>query len=92
MRTHSQIISDAGGPMALKRRLCLTATIHTIRSWAARNSIPAEYWNAVSGAKIASLKELADAAEARRTHPEPSAPANDDANPANDALPHSEAA
>lgn len=87
MRTHSQIIHDAGGPMAIKRRLSLSATIHTIRSWAARNSIPAEYWSSVATAKLATLKELADAAEARRL-----SPANDESDPADDADPRQRAA
>lgn len=78
MRTHSQIIADAGGPSQLKRRLNLLATIHTVRSWAARDSIPAAHWNAVVAARLATLQELADAAEVRRAGPDASPePAND---------------
>nr|WP_303683040.1 hypothetical protein [Brevundimonas naejangsanensis] len=85
MRTHSQIISDAGGPSQLKRLLNLLATIHTVRSWAARDSIPAAHWNAVVAAGLATLQELADAAELRRASAEkPPEPANDDA-PASEA-------
>ena len=59
MRTHDKIIADAGGPMEVKRRLNLVAPIHTVRSWSARKSIPAEYWQAFAANDLASLEELA---------------------------------
>lgn len=41
MRSHSQIVRDAG-PATVA---ALTGKpIHTVRSWAQRDSIPAEYW------------------------------------------------
>lgn len=67
MRTHDKIIADAGGPMAVKRALDITAPIHTVRSWSARKSIPAEYWRSFSSRGLASLEELADAAALRLT-------------------------
>ncbi|ALJ08259.1 hypothetical protein JL11_07820 [Brevundimonas sp. DS20] len=65
MRTHDQIIADAGGPMAVKKRLDLSKPIHTVRSWSARKSIPAEYWHGFASTGLATLEELAEAAALR---------------------------
>lgn len=59
MNTHADIIRRAGFP----RVLDLTgSSIHTVRSWVARDSIPAKWWKPLSEAGITSLDELADAA------------------------------
>lgn len=60
MRSHSQIIKDAGGPANLIATLNLTSTpIHTVRSWSARNSIPAPVWQSLADHGLATLEELA---------------------------------
>lgn len=70
MRTHSQIVHDAG---VAKIREVLSArglkvSDPTVRSWARRpadvGSIPSSYWNALADAKVSTLKELAAHAEA----------------------------
>lgn len=68
MRTHSQIISDAGGPSAAAR--LIHAQPGTVKQWRRLDSIPAPHWNALVTAKLATLKELADAAATRRATPE----------------------
>lgn len=72
MRMHDMIIADAGGPKEVWTKLALRMPIHTVRSWAARNSIPAEYWCSFVSLGFATLEELAAAAALRL-------PANDDA-------------
>lgn len=66
MRTHSTIIRDAGGPVAVLEVLRLAVSIFTVRSWVHRDSIPGEHWKAFSDAGIASLEELAAAAALKR--------------------------
>lgn len=63
MRTHQDIISDAGGYKALAQRMGLSP--ERVRFWARRGSIPPEFWRALKGAKAATLEELADAAATR---------------------------
>lgn len=67
MRTHEQIIADAGGyqAAAAKIRPDDAVLVGRVRFWMRRKSIPADQWNAVVNAGLATLKELADAAEAR---------------------------
>lgn len=64
MRTHTQIIDDAGGYQKVAERIGEPAT--RVRFWARRDSIPAEVWKRVADKRVASLTELASAAEARR--------------------------
>lgn len=61
MRTHSQIIADAGGSSTIKHDLGLDASIHAIRSWVARDSIPSPYWQVFAKRGLATLDELARA-------------------------------
>lgn len=76
MRTHGQIISDAAGPAAVAKRISVRPG--TVKQWRRLDSIPAAHWNAIVAAKLATLKELADAAEARRIRPDNAPePAND---------------
>ena len=70
MRTHSQIVKDAGTD-ALPERASIAVSIHTVRSWRARDSIPGPYWQSLVDAGLATLDELAAAADVRRA-------ANDD--------------
>jgi len=59
MRSHDQIITDAGGPSALSRRV--TATAGAIKQWRRSGSIPAPYWQGLADAGLATLEELAAA-------------------------------
>ena len=59
MRTHSQIISDAGGPANVAREGGFDEG--NVKSWKRLNSIPAPYWTAFVVAGMATLRELANA-------------------------------
>lgn len=63
MRTHEQIIIDAGGPAAVSK--LVPAAAGTVKQWRRTNSIPAPYWRSIADHGLASLEELADAASAR---------------------------
>lgn len=78
MRDHQQILVDAGSDSTLAVQLGLDVKPFNVRDWRLRNSIPAERWKRVVDLDWASYEELAQ-------HVASSAPAND-------ALPHSEAA
>lgn len=63
MRNHSEVIRSAGAQDVAE----LTgASIHTVRSWAQRDSIPSEYWAALIAAELCTADELIGAAAARR--------------------------
>jgi len=59
MRTHSDVIKDAGGALVLHDRIGLVRKVRTVRSWAWRDSIPSEYWRPIVEAGFASYGELA---------------------------------
>lgn len=65
MRTHADIIEAAGGNAAMAR--AVNADANLVNQWKRQRSIPAAWWKAVSTANLATLEELAAAAEARRT-------------------------
>lgn len=68
MRTHTQIV-QAIGASNLVRQLAevgLVVNKTTPQRWADRDSIPGEYWSALSQMGHASLEELAEAASQRR--------------------------
>lgn len=64
MRSFTQIIADAGGYQVVAERVGVSA--ERARFWARRNGIPPSHWHAVTDARVSSLEELAQAAEARR--------------------------
>jgi hypothetical protein len=73
MRTHTQIIDDACGVTAVRKALAdhgLELPDETVRSWPKRQdgqgSIPPEYWPSLVALGLATLDELAAAAEARK--------------------------
>lgn len=66
MRTHKLILKEAGGADAVHAKLTSAPSLHTVRSWLARNSIPAEWWSDLAALEIATLDELASAAALRR--------------------------
>ena len=59
MRSHSQIIIDAGGYRKVSEQLHWPGRIQTIKSWVLRDNIPCEYWRALVDQRIATLDELA---------------------------------
>lgn len=59
MRTHSDIIREAGGASKFARRI--GAVPNNVKAWLRNNSIPGPWWKAVSDARIATLPELAAA-------------------------------
>lgn len=63
MRTHLQIIEDAGGPTALAR--AIDVPVNNVKQWKLKRSIPAAHWIAVEAARISTLAELAHGATAR---------------------------
>ncbi len=65
MRTHKEIIR-AVGAQALHDALGLVDKLHTVKSWAQRDSIPAEHWKVMADKSFATLEELAEAAAAKR--------------------------
>lgn len=60
MRTHKQIIADAGGYQALAARIAPGNEVlkRNARFWHRRGSIPHEQWPAVIAAGLAALDEL----------------------------------
>ena len=74
MRTHSDIIRDAGGPAKFGRAIDVLA--NNTKAWARLNSIPAPYWAIIDALGLATLKELADAV-AKVPPSEPSVPTFD---------------
>lgn len=75
MRAHDQIITDAGGPHALARKLLPHLTIDEVtlqkrvRAWALTPSIPGEYWPLLESLGVATVGELAAAAAVRKSIP-----------------------
>jgi hypothetical protein len=69
MRTHRDIIRDAGGVTSFAKRTGLTRRPTTVQSWWQRDSIPGEYWLIIAQLELASLPELALAAATRRQRP-----------------------
>lgn len=62
MRTHSDIIVDAGGPAAVARSLDVPGVLtNNVKSWRRNNSIPAPYWRRFADCRFATLTELANA-------------------------------
>jgi len=73
MRTHADIIKDAGGPHAIAAKLeahdhAPLATLQSrVRAWSLKDgSIPGEYWALLEQLEIATIRELAEAAHSRR--------------------------
>jgi hypothetical protein len=66
MRTHAEIIEDAGGWRATRDKLGLPLTDFRVKFWFFRDSIPGDYWKALDDCGMASVEELALAAHRRR--------------------------
>lgn len=68
MRSHSDIVHAIGAQSLASLR---GVSLHTARSWAHRDSIPAEHWSSLVREGHASLEELAEAAAARKSAASP---------------------
>jgi len=64
MSTHSEIVKNAGDAEAVA--LACGVSVHTVKSWIFRNSIPAEHWADFAAAGWATLDDLAAIARARK--------------------------
>ena len=64
MTTHSEIVKNAGKPEDVA--LACGVSVHTVKSWIFRNSIPAEHWADFAGAGWATLDDLAEIARAKK--------------------------
>lgn len=64
MKTHADIIKQAGSPEAIAA--WRGVSVHTVRSWIGRDKIPDEHWAAFAERKHATLKELADYSAAKK--------------------------
>lgn len=58
MRTHAEIIRDAGGWRALRERLGLPEESGKVKFWFFRDSIPAEYWKTICDFGMTTPEEL----------------------------------
>jgi uncharacterized protein YjcR len=63
MKSHSEIVAaaDAGSIARMQG-----VSIHTVRSWAQRNSIPAQHWPAFTSTGYASIEELVAGVKPRK--------------------------
>ncbi|HYD45126.1 MAG TPA: hypothetical protein VEA79_07675 [Phenylobacterium sp.] len=76
MRTHREIIETNGGSTRVAEDLFVVlpagrwetaqALANTVAAWKRSDSIPSEYWAAIADLDMATLEELAAAAEAKR--------------------------
>lgn len=65
MRTHTEILA---APEAIAKAQEITGcSVHTVRSWRQRNSVPSQYWGAFVDARLATVDELMAAADFRTT-------------------------
>lgn len=69
MRTHNDIIDEAGGPTKFAALISAEGALvepNLVFAWKRESSIPAAYWPRIVRANCATLDELAHAAEARK--------------------------
>jgi len=64
MRTHSAIVGEAGSAEELALRCGVS--VHTVRSWAQRDSIPPDKWVIFVNDEKATLEELAAGVQQRK--------------------------
>jgi hypothetical protein len=64
--SHRDLIYRGGGSARVAESLDPPVDRNTVKAWAFNDSIPGPYWQAFADAKIATLEELAAAAEAKR--------------------------
>jgi hypothetical protein len=66
MRTHAEIIRDAGGWHAVRDVLGMASTDAKVKFWFFRDSIPCEYWKTLADLNLTTVEELALWAHRRR--------------------------
>ncbi len=59
MRSHLQIVTDAGNDHAVAAMMGADAKPFNVRDWRLRNSIPAERWKRFVDLRLATYEELA---------------------------------
>jgi hypothetical protein len=59
MRSHADIISEAGGPA--KFAAAIGVSVDNSKAWKRLNSIPSPYWTVIVASGLAALDELANA-------------------------------
>jgi hypothetical protein len=64
--THGELIDRGGGPAKVGASLDPPVDGNTVKGWKRNDSIPGPYWQGFADARIATLEELAAAAEAKR--------------------------
>lgn len=64
--THRELINRAGGPTRVGSLLDPPVDGNTVKAWARTDSIPGPYWQGFADANLATLEELAAAAEDKR--------------------------
>ena len=67
MRDHPEIVRAAGVEAVAE---ATGASIHTVRSWVQRESIPAEHWKLFAYKEWATLEELAETVKPRKARTE----------------------
>lgn len=67
MRDHPEIVKTAGIEAVAE---ATGASIHTVRSWIQRESIPAEHWKLFADRGWATLEELAETVKPRKPRSE----------------------
>lgn len=67
MRDHPDIVRAAGIEAVAK---ATGASIHTVRSWIQRESVPAEHWKLFADHDWATLEELAETVKPRKPRSE----------------------
>lgn len=63
MRDHPDIVKEAGIDAVAE---ATGASVHTVRSWIQRESIPAEHWKLFADREWATLEELAETVKPRK--------------------------
>ena len=72
MRTHQQVITEAGGAHVLAQQIAnsVDGEVELLRkriwAWFRGDSIPGEYWALMADKGVATVIELAEAAEAKK--------------------------
>lgn len=64
--THGELIERGGGPAKVGASLAPPVDGNTVKGWKRNDSIPGPYWQGFADARIATLEELAAAAEEKR--------------------------
>ena len=64
--THAELIDRGGGPAKVGASIDPPVDGNTVKGWKRNDSVPGPYWQSFADARIATLEELAAAAEEKR--------------------------